>query len=90
MRCVRASFHPLHAISTALDVVQVSPTPPISPVFYVNAPRGNGVWQVDFVQNMVYCIERAYRTPDYCLWDLDIVDHSRARIVELSASSIGE
>lgn len=38
---------------------------------------------------MVYCIERAYRTPDYCLWDLDIVDHSRARIVELSASSIG-
>ena len=25
--------------------------------------------EVDFVQNLVYYIERAYRTPDYGMWE---------------------
>lgn len=25
--------------------------------------------EVDFIQNLVYYIERAYRTPDYGMWE---------------------
>ena len=45
--------------------------------------------QVNFVQNMVYCIERSYRTPDYCVWDR----HGNLNplpVPELHATSIGE
>lgn len=25
--------------------------------------------QVSFIQNLVYCVERAYRVPDYGMWE---------------------
>lgn len=43
--------------------------------------------EVDFVQNLVYYIERAYRTPDYGIWERG--EKSNVGYVELNASSIG-
>ena len=48
------------------------------------------VWSLDevtFVQNLVYYIERAYRTPDYGIWERGA--KSNAGEVELNASSVG-
>jgi phosphorylase kinase alpha/beta subunit len=43
--------------------------------------------EVDFVQNLVYYIGRAYRTPDYGIWERgNKINHGSA---ELNASSIG-
>jgi phosphorylase kinase alpha/beta subunit len=43
--------------------------------------------EVNFVQNLVYYIGRAYRTPDFGLWERgDKINHGS---VELNASSIG-
>ena len=43
--------------------------------------------EVDFVQNLVYYIERAYRTPDYGIWERgNKMNHGLA---ELNSSSIG-
>ncbi len=43
--------------------------------------------EVDFVQNLVYYIGRAYRTPDYGIWERgNKINHGG---VELNASSIG-
>jgi phosphorylase kinase alpha/beta subunit len=43
--------------------------------------------EVNFVQNLVYYIGRAYRTPDYGIWERgDKINHGNA---ELNASSIG-
>jgi phosphorylase kinase alpha/beta subunit len=43
--------------------------------------------EVDFVQNLVYYIGRAYRTPDYGIWERgNKINHGKA---ELNASSIG-
>jgi phosphorylase kinase alpha/beta subunit len=43
--------------------------------------------EVDFVQNLVYYIGRAYRTPDYGIWERgNKVNHGG---VELNASSVG-
>lgn len=43
--------------------------------------------EVDFVQNLVYYIGRAYRTPDYGIWERgNKINHGS---VELNASSIG-
>lgn len=43
--------------------------------------------EVNFVQNLVYYIERAYRTPDFGIWERGAKsNHGR---VELNASSIG-
>ncbi|MEM9922810.1 MAG: glycoside hydrolase family 15 protein [Cyanobacteria bacterium P01_D01_bin.50] len=43
--------------------------------------------EVDFVQNLVYYIGRAYRTPDYGIWERgNKINHGNA---ELNASSIG-
>jgi phosphorylase kinase alpha/beta subunit len=43
--------------------------------------------EVDFVQNLVFYIERAYRTPDFGIWELGSKDSSGTP--ELHASSIG-
>src|SRR5690606_24553540 len=43
--------------------------------------------EVNFVQNLVYYIERAYRTPDYGIWERGA--KSNRGSVELNASSIG-
>jgi len=48
------------------------------------------VWtkdEVSFVQNLVYYIERAYRTPDYGIWERGA--KSNRGNVELNASSLG-
>ncbi len=43
--------------------------------------------EVNFVQNLVYYIGRAYRTPDYGIWERgNKINHGK---VELNASSIG-
>lgn len=43
--------------------------------------------EVDFVQNLVYYIERAYRTPDYGIWERgNKINHG---MPELNSSSIG-
>lgn len=50
----------------------------------------NIIWTLDevaFVQNLVYYIERAYRTPDYGIWERGAKTNSGS--VELNASSIG-
>jgi len=43
--------------------------------------------EVDFIQNLVYYIERAYRTPDYGIWERG--DKHNRGSVELNASSVG-
>ncbi|KAJ1674347.1 hypothetical protein EV182_003464, partial [Spiromyces aspiralis] len=43
--------------------------------------------EVDFVQNLVFYIERAYRTPDYGIWERG--DKSNHGEVELNSSSVG-
>ena len=43
--------------------------------------------EVDFVQNLVYYIERSYRTPDYGIWERG--EKSNVGYVELNASSLG-
>ncbi|MDP5030601.1 MAG: glycoside hydrolase family 15 protein [Paraglaciecola sp.] len=50
----------------------------------------NIIWtdeEVCFVQNLVYYIERAYRTPDYGIWERGAKSNSGS--VELNASSLG-
>lgn len=50
----------------------------------------NVIWtldEVNFVQNLVYYIERAYRTPDYGIWERG--GKMNLGQVELNASSIG-
>lgn len=50
----------------------------------------NIIWTLDevaFIQNLVYYIERAYRTPDYGIWERGAKTNSGS--VELNASSIG-
>eukprot|EP01111_Echinosteliopsis_oligospora_P013848 TRINITY_DN5074_c0_g1_i2.p1 TRINITY_DN5074_c0_g1~~TRINITY_DN5074_c0_g1_i2.p1 ORF type:complete len:1142 (-),score=303.02 TRINITY_DN5074_c0_g1_i2:44-3469(-) len=43
--------------------------------------------EVDFVQNLVFYIERAYNTPDYGIWERgEKINHGNA---ELNASSVG-
>ncbi|KAK9761504.1 hypothetical protein K7432_013559, partial [Basidiobolus ranarum] len=43
--------------------------------------------EVDFIQNLVFYIERAYRTPDYGIWERgNKINHGEA---ELNSSSIG-
>ncbi len=43
--------------------------------------------EVNFVQNLIYYIERAYRTPDYGIWERgDKLNHGS---VEINASSVG-
>lgn len=36
-------------------------------------PMGEGYFcssvQVSFIQNLVFCVERAYRVPDYGMWE---------------------
>ncbi len=48
------------------------------------------IWTIDevnFVQNLIYYIERAYRTPDYGIWERgDKLNHGS---VEINASSVG-
>lgn len=43
--------------------------------------------EVNFVQNLVYYIERAYRTPDYGIWERG--DKQNRGSVEINASSVG-
>ena len=43
--------------------------------------------EVCFIQNLVYYIERAYRTPDYGIWERGAKSNSGS--VELNASSLG-
>ncbi len=43
--------------------------------------------EVNFVQNLVYYIARAYRTPDYGIWERG--NKSNHGIAELNASSVG-
>lgn len=43
--------------------------------------------EVSFIQNLVYYIERAYRTPDYGIWERGAKSNSGS--VELNASSLG-
>ncbi len=43
--------------------------------------------EVNFVQNLIYYIERAYRTPDFGIWERGAKSNRGA--VELNASSIG-
>jgi phosphorylase kinase alpha/beta subunit len=43
--------------------------------------------EVNFIQNLVYYIERAYRTPDYGIWERGD-KHNRGK-VEINASSVG-
>ncbi|KAJ9089246.1 hypothetical protein DSO57_1014997 [Entomophthora muscae] len=43
--------------------------------------------EVDFIQNLVFYIERAYRTPDYGIWERG--NKSNHGIPELNCSSIG-
>ena len=52
-------------------------------VFY----NDSKIFQVDFIQNLVFCIESAYCIPDYGIWERG--DKSNTGIVELNASSIG-
>jgi phosphorylase kinase alpha/beta subunit len=50
-------------------------------------PIVTGAAEVDFVQNLVYYIERAYRTPDYGIWERG--EKSNVGYVELNSSSLG-
>jgi phosphorylase kinase alpha/beta subunit len=43
--------------------------------------------EVNFVQNLIYYIERAYRTPDYGIWERG--DKQNRGSVEINASSVG-
>lgn len=43
--------------------------------------------EVNFVQNLIYYIERAYRTPDYGIWERG--DKLNRGSVEINASSVG-
>lgn len=43
--------------------------------------------EIDFIQNLIYYIERAYRTPDYGIWERG--EKTNIGYVELNASSIG-
>ena len=43
--------------------------------------------EADFIQNLVYYIERAYRIPDYGIWERG--EKTNAGYVELNASSLG-
>lgn len=43
--------------------------------------------EVSFIQNLVYYIERAYRTPDFGIWERGAKSNSGS--VELNASSLG-
>eukprot|EP00094_Tigriopus_californicus_P001874 TCALIF_01806-PB protein Name:"Similar to CG8475 Probable phosphorylase b kinase regulatory subunit beta (Drosophila melanogaster)" AED:0.09 eAED:0.09 QI:765/1/1/1/0.81/0.82/17/82/1165 len=43
--------------------------------------------EVHFIQNLVYYVERAYRTPDFGMWERGTVYNNRTR--EVNASSIG-
>jgi len=43
--------------------------------------------EVNFIQNLVYYIERAYRTPDYGIWERGAKSNQGS--VELNASSLG-
>src|SRR5688572_1080724 len=43
--------------------------------------------EVNFIQNLVYYIERAYRTPDYGIWERG--DKLNRGSVEINASSVG-
>lgn len=43
--------------------------------------------EVNFVQNLIYYIERAYRTPDYGIWERG--DKLNSGSVEINASSVG-
>ncbi len=43
--------------------------------------------EIDFIQNLVYYIERAYRIPDYGIWERG--EKTNIGYVELNASSIG-
>ncbi|NND05247.1 MAG: glycosyl hydrolase family 15, partial [Saprospiraceae bacterium] len=43
--------------------------------------------EVDFIQNLIYYIERAYRIPDYGIWERG--EKSNVGYVELNASSLG-
>lgn len=43
--------------------------------------------EVNFVQNLIYYIERAYRTPDYGIWERGAKTNRGS--VELNASSVG-
>jgi phosphorylase kinase alpha/beta subunit len=43
--------------------------------------------EVHFVQNLIYYIERAYRTPDYGIWERG--DKQNRGSVEINASSVG-
>lgn len=35
--------------------------------------------EVDFIQNLVYYIERAYRTPDFGMWERGSVENTGRR-----------
>ena len=35
--------------------------------------------EVNFIQNLVYYIERAYRTPDYGMWERGSKDNNNTR-----------
>lgn len=39
----------------------------IHPPFHCNECAAS--LQVSFIQNLVYCVERAYRVPDYGMWE---------------------
>ncbi|HKO91474.1 MAG TPA: glycoside hydrolase family 15 protein, partial [Polyangiaceae bacterium] len=43
--------------------------------------------EVNFIQNLIYYIERAYRTPDYGIWERG--DKLNRGSVEINASSVG-
>lgn len=45
------------------------------------------IHEVDFIQNLVYYVERAYRTPDYGIWERG--EKSNIGYVELNSSSLG-
>eukprot|EP00124_Ichthyophonus_hoferi_P004407 Ihof_evm1s480 gene=Ihof_evmTU1s480 len=65
-------------------------------IFYLTQMTQSGLQivftmdEVCFVQNLVYCIERAYRTPDFCIWTRTLSGHNPDKVrPELKASSIG-
>ena len=43
--------------------------------------------EVDFVQNLVFYVSAAYRTPDYGIWERG--DKTNHGVPELNASSVG-
>lgn len=43
--------------------------------------------EVSFIQNLVFYIESAYRTPDYGIWERG--DKTNHGVPELNASSVG-